>query len=54
MASMLLTSLVAAAEGGEEATKLPVDPLVIGIGALAFFFVLLGITWAFRNTSHKH
>ena len=54
MASMLQTALVAAAEGGEKHTELPVDPLVIGIGTLVFFFVLLAVTWAFRDISHKH
>jgi hypothetical protein len=51
---MLQAALVAAAENGEHKTELPVSPLTFGISALVIFFVLLGITWTFRNVAHKH
>ena len=54
MASLLQAAFVTAAENGEHTTELPVPPLAIGLGALGLFFVLLAITWTFRNTSHKH
>jgi hypothetical protein len=54
MAPMLQAALVAAAENGEHHTELPVSPWFFGFGALGMFFVLLAITWTFRNVAHKH
>jgi hypothetical protein len=51
---MSMNALVAlvAEEGGHEA--LPMPPLSYGLMALVFFALLLGVTWAFRNTHQKH
>lgn len=49
---MSLTTLVAA--GAEKTQQLPFPAPVFGIIALGGFVVLLGVTWAFRNTAKKH
>jgi hypothetical protein len=51
---MLTMTLAAAVVAAEKGPKLPASPAAIGLSALAFFGVLLGITWAFRNVARKH
>ncbi len=52
MATTVLSAPWGAA--AEPLRPLPVPPVVFGLGALAGFLVLLGITWAFRNAGRRH
>lgn len=43
-----------ATTGAEQLRELPMDPLAFGGIALAFFILLLGVLWSFRNTAAKY
>jgi hypothetical protein len=38
----------------EVVNELPVPPAAIGLMALVFFALLLGVTWSFRNNAQKY
>ncbi|HYN28506.1 MAG TPA: hypothetical protein VES95_01350 [Dermatophilaceae bacterium] len=38
----------------EAAIELPIPPYAIGLMALVFFALLLGVTWTFRNNAQKY
>lgn len=38
----------------EAARRLPMPPYVFGLTAFIILLALLGITWAFRNTSQRY
>jgi|1186.fasta_scaffold585398_2 predicted permease len=41
-------------ETAEKTTELPIPPAAFAILALAFFGVLLLVTFAFRSVGHRH
>src|SRR5262249_27508575 len=49
----MLATMLPAAVAAEQGPKLPASPAAIGLAALAFFGVLLAITYAFRNVARK-
>lgn len=51
--AVLTAGTLAAETGGPHVVwHLPIPPIAYGAIALAAFFLLLGITWMFRNAGH--
>ena len=42
------------ATAGTEGVELPGPTWAFGVTAFAFFMVLLGVLWSFRNTAARH
>ncbi len=43
-----------AAEGGEQLRELPIPPVAFGLLGVAFFGLLLLVTFAFRSVANRH
>jgi protein-S-isoprenylcysteine O-methyltransferase Ste14 len=51
---MIAFAITAAAQGAEEHRELPMPTWAYGVLALAVFFGLFALTWAFRSVGHRH
>jgi hypothetical protein len=49
-----MSASLVAAEGAGKASTLPIPPVGFALLAIAFFGVLLLVTFAFRSVSHRH
>ena len=49
-----MTASLIAAEGAEKASSFPIPPIGFGLLAVAFFALLLLVTFAFRSVSNRH
>lgn len=52
--SVLATAALAAEEGGHVVHQLPFPAPVFGVIVFAFFTVLAGVTFAFRDVANRH
>jgi len=52
--SVLATAVLAAEEGGHVVNQLPFPAPVFGVIVFAFFTVLAGVTFAFRDVANRH